>query len=148
MAQCTPTAIPATGGAEVKIVTNTTAPMLKLAKKPACILSKQAKARLKWFDYYEKHQHNASFTCHHFGISRQTFYRWKRRYNPKNLSSLEDHPCYPKRRRRRSWTLEQVEAVRQAREEYPRWGKDKLKAVLVRKRVHGRIRRRLSAKGN
>jgi len=34
----------------MKIVTNTTGPMLNLAKKPVCSLSRQAKSRLKWFD--------------------------------------------------------------------------------------------------
>ncbi len=29
-------------------------------------------------------------TCRHFGISRQTFYRWFRRYDPQNLASLEE----------------------------------------------------------
>jgi Helix-turn-helix domain len=33
--------------------------------------------------------HNVARTCRHFGISRQTFYRWQRRYGPFDLTSLE-----------------------------------------------------------
>ncbi|MCK4487005.1 MAG: helix-turn-helix domain-containing protein, partial [Desulfobacterales bacterium] len=40
-------------------------------------LSKRARQRLKWFDYYQSHAHNARLTCRHFDISPQTFYRWK-----------------------------------------------------------------------
>ena len=43
-------------------------------------LSKEARMRLKWMDYYEKCGKNAALICRHFDISRQTFYRWKRGY--------------------------------------------------------------------
>mgnify|MGYP003863094493 CR=1 FL=1 len=137
----------------MRIVSNVSRPMLRLAKRPVPALSRQARARLKWFDYYEKHGRNASLTCRHFGISRQTFYRWKRRYDPRNLASLEDRPSRPHRRRRRSWTPEQVEAVREVRERFPCWGKDKLKVVLEREGVHlsvsmvGRILSYLKGRG-
>ena len=54
-------------------------------------LSTKARQRLKWFDYYDSRGRNARLTCRHFDISPQTFYRWKRRYNPRYLESLEDH---------------------------------------------------------
>ena len=41
-------------------------------------------------DFCKSHEGNISLTCRHFGISRDTFYLWKRRFNPKNLTSLED----------------------------------------------------------
>lgn len=52
-------------------------------------LSKDAQKRLLWFDYYFSHNKNASLTCRYFGISRDTFYLWKRRFNPRFLQSLE-----------------------------------------------------------
>lgn len=52
-------------------------------------LSKEAQRRLQWFDYYYSHNLNASLTCRYFGISRDTFYLWKRRFNPRYLQSLE-----------------------------------------------------------
>lgn len=52
-------------------------------------LSKEAQKRLLWFDYYFSHNLNASLTCRYFGISRDTFYTWKKRFNPRYLQSLE-----------------------------------------------------------
>jgi len=74
----------------------------------------------------------SSLVDRYFGISRQTFYRWKRRYDPQNLSTLEEGSHRPHHRRRPTWTAEQAERVRRLREQYPPWGKDKL-AVLLRR---------------
>lgn len=52
-------------------------------------LSKDAQKRLMWFDYYFSHRQNASLTCRYFGISRDAFYLWKRRFNLRHLQSLE-----------------------------------------------------------
>ncbi|MGB6873872.1 MAG: helix-turn-helix domain-containing protein, partial [Dehalococcoidia bacterium] len=59
------------------------------------VLLKKARQRLKWFDYYGSHNQNARLTCRYFGISAQTFYRWKRRYDPRHVESLEDHSHRP-----------------------------------------------------
>jgi putative transposase len=116
-------------------------------------LSKQARQRLKWFDYYYSHNNNARLTCRHFGIGPQTFYRWKRRYNPHHLDSLEDRPRRPKHLRQPTASPELVAAVLRLRETYPRWGKDKL-VVLLREEGYqtstsmvGRIIRRLKDRG-
>lgn len=116
-------------------------------------LSAEARRRLKWMDYYEKHGHNARLTCRHFDISPQTFYRWRRRYNRRRLGSLEDRSRRPRRVRQPTWSPELAEAVLSLREEYPRWGKDKL-AVLLRQEgwsvstsMVGRILRRLRERG-
>ena len=53
-------------------------------------LSRNAQKRLGWIDWYFGHGKNVSLTCRHFGISRDTFYLWFRRYDPRNLYSLED----------------------------------------------------------
>ena len=53
-------------------------------------LSKDAMKRLWWMDWYQSHGKNAESTCRHFGISKSVFYRWKNRYKPFNLKSLED----------------------------------------------------------
>ena len=52
-------------------------------------LSKDAVKRLSWFDFYLSHKKNISLTCRYFGISRDTFYLWKKRFNPRNLLTLE-----------------------------------------------------------
>jgi len=97
-------------------------------------LSREAKQRVKILDYARTH--TVSATCRHFGIARSTFYRWQRRYDPQHLSFLENRPSRPRRCRRPSWSVAQAEAVRQARERYPRWGKDKLAILLKREGVH------------
>jgi transposase InsO family protein len=56
----------------------------------AANLSPAAIKRLSWFDYCESHGGNISLTCRHFGISRDTFYLWRRKFNPKRLVTLED----------------------------------------------------------
>ncbi len=95
-------------------------------------LSREARKRLQWFDHYQAHGRHAALTCRYLGISREAFYRWKRRYDPQDLATLEDRSHRPHHRRRPTWTAEQAERVRGLREQYPRWGKDKL-AVLLRR---------------
>ena len=116
-------------------------------------LSKKARQRLKWFDYYGSRGCNARLTCRHFDISPQTFYRWKRRYNPRHIASLEDRSHRPKHVRQPTYSVELVKAVLKLREEYPRWGKDKLVILLQREGFDcsastvGRIIRRLKQRG-
>ena len=107
-------------------------PRSRYLERGAAELSREARKRLQWFDHYQAHGRHAALTCRYFGISRQTFYRWKRRYDAQNLHTLEDRSHRPHRRRRSTWTAEQTERVRRLREQYPRWGKDKL-AVLLRR---------------
>ena len=95
-------------------------------------LSRKARQRLKWFDYYNSHGRNARLTCRHFDISPQTFYRWKRRYNPRHPASLEERTHRPRHLRPPTYSTELVEAVLRLREKYPRWGKDKLVILLRR----------------
>lgn len=93
-------------------------------------LSKRAKQRLHVLDYAR--QHGVSAASRHFAFARSTIYRWRQRYDPANLTSLEDRSSRPKRVRHPTWTTAQATAVRQAREQHPRWGKDKLAVVLKR----------------
>ena len=93
-------------------------------------LSREAKRRLKWMDYYEANGRNARLTCRHFDISPQTFYRWRRRYNPRDLTTLEERSRRPQRTRRPTWSNDLALAVQTLRERYPRWGKDKLAPLL------------------
>lgn len=93
-------------------------------------LSKDGGRRLKWFDYYYAHGENARLTCRHFDISPQTFYRWKKRYSRTDLTTLEGRSHRPGRVRQPEYSAELVEAVRTLREQYPRWGKDKLVVLL------------------
>jgi transposase InsO family protein len=125
----------------------------KLARLHLQELGAEAKKRLKWFDWHRANGENVSLTCRHFGIARETFYRWKRRYDPFDLSSLEDRSSRPKRVRQRTWTTAEVLAVQRLREAYSCWGKMKLAVLLKREgkevaasRV-GRILRYLKNRG-
>lgn len=80
-------------------------------------LSKKALKRLEWMDYYSNHGRNARLTCRHFGISPDTFYLWKKRFNPHNLTSLEFNTklCTPHRLREMttpSWILKKIYDIR------------------------------------
>lgn len=131
-----------------------TTPVLTGTKKPKIAdISPDAAKRLKWFDYYATHGKNGRLTCRYFGISPQTFYRWKRRYDSQYLPSLEDHSHQPRHLRQPTWSQETAQTVLKLREQFPRWGKDKL-AELFRQQgqeisssMVGRILRYLKNRG-
>lgn len=116
-------------------------------------LSVEARRRLKWMGYYRECGGNARLVCRHFDISPQTFYRWRRRYSPRDLTTLEERKRRPRRLRQPTWSAELERAVLELRRQYPRWGKDKL-AVLLRREgptvstsMVGRILKRLKRRG-
>jgi putative transposase len=115
-------------------------------------LSREARARLDWMDYYRR-CHNVALTCRHFGISRQIFYRWQKRYDSRQLTTLESRSHRPHRRRQATWPPALAERVLDLRRQFPRWGKDKL-AVLLGREQHpvsvsmvGRILTQLKQQG-
>jgi len=136
----------------MRVVNGLTPGITRLNKRIADI-SKEAQRRVKWFDYYYSHGQNARLTCRHFDISPQTFYRWKNRYDRNHLESLEDRSHRPKHSRQPTYSVELIEAVLKLREEYPRWGKNKL-VILLRgdgfncsASMVGRILHRLKERG-
>jgi transposase InsO family protein len=96
------------------------------------VLSKAAKLRLSWIDHYVRHGNNASLTCRRFGISRDTFYRWWRRWDPHDLSTLEDRSRAPVARRESTTPLETQHLVLRLRDANPEWSKYKLSVVAAR----------------
>lgn len=115
-------------------------------------ISKQAAKRLKWFDYYARCG-NARKTCRYFGVSPKSFYRWKNRFDGYDLTTLEEESWRPHRVRQPQTAVEEVERIRQLRQQYPRWGKKKLAVLLKREgreisaSTVGRIMNRLKAQG-
>jgi transposase InsO family protein len=80
-------------------------------------LSKKALQRLGWMDWYFSHGKNARLTCRHFGISPDTFYLWKRKFDPSNLSTLEFNTklCTPHHLREMTtpyWILKKIYDIR------------------------------------
>ena len=92
-------------------------------------LSRAAQVRLGWMDFYRKSK-NVALTCRHFGISRQTFYRWLKRDEPLHLTSLEERSHCPHHRRQATWSFSLERKVLTLRLQFPRWGKDKLVVLL------------------
>lgn len=115
-------------------------------------LSKEGEKRLKWFDYYHKTK-NARLTCRYFGISPQTFYRWKKRFNPKDLTTLESKSSRPKKVRTSQISLDVINKIKELREQYPRWGKEKIAVLLRREGINvsvstvGRVIKKLKERG-
>jgi len=101
-----------------------------IAKIPQ--LSKAAKLRLRWFDYYQAHGRNAALTCRHFGITRSNFYKWKARYELIGIRGLETHSTRPRRTRQPTTLLSTVDLVRSLRKRNPEYSKYKLAVVLKR----------------
>ena len=98
-------------------------PVLALGRRPpAPELSRAAQVRLAMLDWHRSHGENVARTARHFGDSRPTVYRWLARFERSRLESLDDRSSRPVRRRRPTWTLAQLVAVRRERERYPRWG--------------------------
>ena len=85
------------------------------AREAAPDLSRRAAARLDMLDWHERHGRNVSRTARHFGYSRPTVYRWLGRYDRFRLETLEDRSSCPLRRRRPTWTLGELVAVRRLR---------------------------------
>jgi putative transposase len=96
-----------------------------------------AKQRLAWMDYYDK-TGNARLTCRHFGITPDTFYRWRKRYKPKSLKSLEtsSKTKRPHKLRTPETPLKTVLLIQDLRERYPRWGKEKIARLIWKQGVN------------
>jgi putative transposase len=116
-------------------------------------LRRAAQTRLQWMLFYLFSGRNAARTCRHFGISRQTFYRWWRRFDRHDLTTLEERSHRPCKVRQPTWTAVLAERVLALRKEYPCWGKDKLVILLAREKIYvsvsmvGRIRSTLKRRG-
>jgi len=64
--------------------------------------------------------------CRTFGVSRATLYRWRARFDPRDLNSLKERSRRPHRLRSPKWPPFLIEAVERLRGKYPRWGNYKL----------------------
>jgi transposase InsO family protein len=115
-------------------------------------ISKEAAKRLRWMDHYKRYR-NARLTCRYYGISPQTFYRWKNRYDPYDLRTLESASHRPYKVRQPETPVKVIERIQKLREQYPRWGRDKLAVLLMKEGIEisastvGRVINRLKARG-
>ena len=100
-------------------------------------LSEGAKAKLEWIIFYQSvARGNGSEVSRYFGISRKTFWKWQVRFNPLNLTSLEEKSRRPTKTR--VWTVKEEEeqrVINLRNESKCKWGKAKLRHEY--KRVYG-----------
>lgn len=96
------------------------------------ILSPQAKLKLEWIIFYHTvGKGNAFLTAKHFGINPKTLYKWKKRFNERNLTSLEEHSRAPERTRTREIISLERMRIRELRKTHIRWGKMKLQKRYI-----------------
>lgn len=95
-------------------------------------ISQKAKQRLKWFDYYHSHGRNARLTCRHFGISPDTFYRWKRRFKPGLLGTLESSSTRPTSVRQSRVPYDTIMQIIRLRKQDMALSKYKIASLLIR----------------
>src|SRR3972149_11279152 len=100
-------------------------------------LSKEAKHRLRMMQWYDEHGRNAALTCRHFGISRDTFHRWLRRFGEYGPGGLENGSHRPKNVRRPTWTKELENAVLSSAPPHPRLGQGQARRVAPRPALAG-----------
>jgi transposase InsO family protein len=98
-------------------------------------ISQAAKQRLEWLVfYYSVGKQDAAATAGYFGISRKTFHKWKARFNPQVIQSLEEKSRAPINRRTWEVTRQQEQRIIELRNQTKRkWGKAKLKALYQQK---------------
>lgn len=88
-------------------------------------LSPQGKTRLAFLEFHKEIK-DVSVVCKAFKISRETFYKWKRRFDSNDLSSLEDKPKTPKTKRKGILSFEKEQDLKKYREKYIKQSKIKL----------------------
>jgi len=100
-------------------------------------ISSKARERLEWMIFYHSvGNQSVKAVSEYFGISRKTFWKWKSRFNPHIIQSLEEKSKAPKAKR--VWTVTAIEERRMVGlrlESKCKWGKEKLKREYL-KRYH------------
>jgi putative transposase len=132
------------------------AAFFRIARHPPQDLSPKAQERLRWLNCWQalrQQRLSARKASEVLGLPRSTLYRWQIQLNECGLKGLEDKSRRPKHFRQPMWDPKLVDEVLRLREEYPRWGKDKLVILIKRKgwqvstSTVGRILSYLKARG-
>ncbi|MBU2632522.1 DDE-type integrase/transposase/recombinase, partial [Patescibacteria group bacterium] len=93
-------------------------------------LSSAALLKLEWIIfYYGLGSRDATYTSKQFGITRQTFHKWLKRFKEQDLKGLEENSKAPLKTRKRDISLLQRIRIKSLRTKYPRYGKMKLISI-------------------
>lgn len=93
-------------------------------------LSAPARERLEWIAAYVMSGDSISETCERLGIARSTFHRWLDRFDPEDLTSLEERAPAQRRERGSAVPPEIVALIREYRECEPLMGKERIRELL------------------
>ncbi len=102
----------------------------RLAGLPALEPSVTVRQRLKVMEWHDGHGGGVRLTARHFGYSPDTISRWVRSYRKGGIAGLEPHSHRPKRVRQPQTPSSVVQRIGELREQYPRWGREKLRSLL------------------
>jgi transposase len=93
-----------------------------------------SRERRAWMAWYFANGQNAAATCRHFNISRSTFYRWLKRFNPAQPQKpLKSRSRRPHTKRRPTWSLYHLAVLSDVMSEHPGWGRKRLQVALAAK---------------
>jgi transposase len=112
----------------------------------------RCQGRLSFIRWHAEHGRNVTKTAEHFGYIRPTVYPWLNCFQRAGVQALKDRSQRPHKLRQHTWLAGLEQRVLELREQYPRWGKDKLVVLLRREcflvstSMVGRILKRLKEK--
>ena len=104
------------------------------ARLTAADLSPRAQERSRWLHTWQVLRAkglSSTQASEVLALPRSTLYRWQQRLRRHGPRGLEPRSRRPRHLRQPTWSPELAQAVLNLREQYPRWGKEKL-AVLLR----------------
>jgi transposase-like protein len=94
-------------------------------------LSAPARERLEWISRFVLSGQTISETCEEFGIARSTFHRWLERFDPQDLSTLEEKPHDALNLRTPVVPAKAVELIRAYRQQDAYMGKEQISKLLM-----------------
>ena len=98
-------------------------------------LTAKARYRMKILDWHRVNGNNISLTARHFGLGRMTIWRWLKRFKIAGTTGLNEYSRRPKRLRQPTTPWEIVAKTVELRNQYPAWGKYKLRVLLERQGI-------------
>lgn len=102
----------------------------RLARLPAEPAA-EATRRFKVIEWHQQHGGVIRLTARHFGFSADTISRWARAYAAEGMNGLRSKSRRPKRVRQPYVALAVSQRLRALREAHPRWGREKLRLLLL-----------------
>ena len=94
------------------------------------LLSEKAQLKLEWIIFYNTIGRGKVVpTARHFGIAPKTLHKWLKRFDERNLTTLEEHKRTPKTVRTWMVTSTEEKRIKDLRREHLKLGKRKLKRL-------------------